>query len=405
MVEMVCGYRTPLSQLLDPTKPFEVHLQTEGSAVYDACCFGTDADNKLSDDRYMVFYNQPRSPEGALVLSKSGQPTCFTVNLTQLPPQIVRLVFTVSIDGNETMNQIRSHTVSVVQDGIVCAQLRRTGADFRGERAVVDIEIYRKGDWRLCATVSGFHGGLGDLLRSFGGEEAMPAAPVNPQPQSAAINPVRELNTPKPAPQNPAPQQPTAPMLTGAAPVSLKKGEKVDLRKPGEPPLQKVVLGLGWDEAVQGASIDCDASAFLCIGGKLQSRRDIVCYTNLRHHSGAVIHAGDNLTGAGDGDDEQITVDLQHLPQQYDRIVFVVNIFMAKIVRQHFGMVRNCFIRICDSRGKELCRYNLSNEREFDGKTAMIFGELTRNGAVWSFHAIGQGTDDGSITSLSKRFK
>jgi stress response protein SCP2 len=113
---------------------------------------------------------------------------------------------------------------------------------------------------------------------------------------------------------------------------------------------------------------------------------------------------GDNLTGAGDGDDEQIMVDLASLPSNYDKIVFVVNIYQAMQRHQHFGMIQNAFIRICDAEtNKELCRYNLSEN--YSGMTAMIFGEIYRYNGKWKFNAIGQPTQDNDISALARRFQ
>lgn len=112
---------------------------------------------------------------------------------------------------------------------------------------------------------------------------------------------------------------------------------------------------------------------------------------------------GDNLTGAGDGDDEQIVVDLERIPAQYDRIVLVVNIYQADKRKQHFGMIQNAFIRIVDSRNnQELCKYNLSDN--YDGMTAMIFGEVYRHNGEWKFNAIGSGTQDVQLGQLANRF-
>ena len=129
----------------------------------------------------------------------------------------------------------------------------------------------------------------------------------------------------------------------------------------------------------------------------------MVFYNNLTHRSGAVRHMGDNLTGAGEGDDEQIMVDLTALPSQYDKIIFVVTIYQARERRQHFGLIRNCFIRICDAEtGQELCKYNLSEN--YNNMTAMIFGELYRYGGAWRFNAIGQPTTDNSVIEMRNRF-
>lgn len=193
--------------------------------------------------------------------------------------------------------------------------------------------------------------------------------------------------------------------------VNLQKGQKVELRKNNGGSLRRVMVGLGWDEVQQKRGffapppqdIDCDASAILCVEGHLANAADLVFYNNLTHKSGAVRHMGDNLTGAGEGDDEQIMVDLTALPSNYDKIVFVVTIYQARERRQHFGLIRNCFIRICDAEtGQELCKYNLSEN--YNNMTAMIFGELYRYNGSWKFNAIGQPTTDNSISDMAKRF-
>ncbi len=193
--------------------------------------------------------------------------------------------------------------------------------------------------------------------------------------------------------------------------VSLQKGQKVSLTKDNAG-LNKIIVGLGWDEvkksrgffAPKPQDIDCDASAILCIGGKVQNGADVIFFNNLTHGSGAVKHMGDNLTGAGEGDDEQITVELGKVPAQYDKIIFVVNIYQAKQRRQHFGMIQNCFIRIVDARNNsELCRYNLSEN--YDNMTAMIFGEVYRHNGEWKFNAIGQATADDGLPQLVARFQ
>ena len=192
--------------------------------------------------------------------------------------------------------------------------------------------------------------------------------------------------------------------------ISLKKGQKVSLSKEKQG-LSKVIVGLGWDEvkrkggffAPKPQAIDCDASAFLLTNGKLLGVDDIVYFGNLRHKSGTVQHMGDNLTGAGDGDDEQIVVELDRVPAEYDRIVLVVNIYQADKRKQHFGMIQNAFIRIVDARNnQELCKYNLSDN--YDGMTAMIFGEVYRHNGEWKFNAIGSGTQDVQLGQLANRF-
>lgn len=193
--------------------------------------------------------------------------------------------------------------------------------------------------------------------------------------------------------------------------ISLQKGQKVNLSKDNVG-LSQVLIGLGWDEVKRGGggffspkpqAIDCDASAILLSNGKLADSSDLVYYGNLQHKSKSVQHLGDNLTGEGDGDDEQIVVQLANVPPQYDRIVLVVNIYQAVQRNQHFGLIQNAFIRIVDGRSnQELCKYSLTDS--YVGMTALIFGEVYRNNGEWKFNAIGQGTNDPSLGELAKRF-
>lgn len=194
--------------------------------------------------------------------------------------------------------------------------------------------------------------------------------------------------------------------------ISLQKGQKVSLTKENAG-LSSVLIGLGWDEAkrMRGGffspkpqPIDCDASALLLRGGRLIEQADIVYFGNLSHKTGTVRHMGDNLTGAGEGDDEQIIVDLDQIPAEYDRIVIVVNIYEANQRNQHFGMIENAFIRLVDGKtNQEMCKYNLSEN--YTGMTAMIFGEVYRHNGEWKFNAIGQATSDPGLSSLVNRYR
>lgn len=192
--------------------------------------------------------------------------------------------------------------------------------------------------------------------------------------------------------------------------ISLQKGQKVSLTKDNAG-LSKVVVGLGWDEVKQKKgffaprpqAIDCDASALVLRNGRLADQKDVVFFGNLRHPTGTIQHMGDNLTGAGEGDDEQIIVDLAQLPGEYDRIVLVVNIYQAVQRNQHFGMIENAFIRLVNaSNNTEMCRYNLTEN--YSGMTAMIFGEIYRHNGEWKFNAIGQGTNDPGLGELTRRY-
>lgn len=192
--------------------------------------------------------------------------------------------------------------------------------------------------------------------------------------------------------------------------ISLQKGQKVSLTKE-KAGLNRIVIGLGWDEverkrgffAPKPTAIDCDASALVLQNGKLKGKEDIVYFGNLKHHTGAIMHMGDNLTGAGAGDDEQIIVELSKIPEKYDKIILVVNIYDAYKRKQHFGMIKNAFIRLVDERdGKEVCRYNLSES--YDNMTAMVFGEVYHHNGEWKFNAVGQGTQDEGLGQLAQRY-
>ena len=186
--------------------------------------------------------------------------------------------------------------------------------------------------------------------------------------------------------------------------VSLKKGQKVDLTK-GNPNLSKILVGLGWDTNKYdgGYDFDLDAAAFLLgANGKVTKDEDFVFYNNLKHESGSVVHQGDNLTGAGEGDDEQIKIDLAKVPQNIDKIDFTVTIHEADVRGQNFGQVSNAFIRVVDDvTQKELIRYDLGED--FSVETAIVVGELYRHNGEWKFNAIGSGFS-GGLAALGRNF-
>ncbi len=186
--------------------------------------------------------------------------------------------------------------------------------------------------------------------------------------------------------------------------ISLQKGQKVDLTKTN-PGLIKILVGLGWDTNKYdgGHDFDLDAAAFLLEeNGKASSESDFVFYNNPRGSQDSVIHLGDNRTGEGEGDDEQITVDLSKVPANIFKVDFTVTIHQADERKQNFGQVSNAFIRIADeANGKELIRYDLGED--FSIETSVIVGELYRNGTEWKFNAIGSGFQ-GGLAALCKNF-
>jgi tellurium resistance protein TerD len=185
--------------------------------------------------------------------------------------------------------------------------------------------------------------------------------------------------------------------------VSLSKGGNVSLSKEA-PGLQAVLVGLGWDvRTTTGADFDLDASA-LVVGadGKILSDAHFVFFNNLTSPDGSVEHTGDNLTGEGEGDDEAIKVNLVGVPPEADKIVVTVSIYDAETRQQSFGQVRNAFIRVVNQAdNRELTRYDLSEDASTE--TAMIFGELYRNGPEWKFRAVGQGYSSG-LAGIARDF-
>lgn len=182
--------------------------------------------------------------------------------------------------------------------------------------------------------------------------------------------------------------------------ISLSKGQKVDLTK-GNPGLSKITVGLGWDTNKYdgGKSFDLDSSVFLLnAAGKCESEKDFVFFNNLQGGNGSVVHKGDNLTGEGDGDDEQVKINLSDVPQSIEKIAFTITIHEAEERSQNFGQVSNSFVRIVsDDSNEELIRYDLGED--FSIETAVVVGELYRHNGEWKFSAIGSGYQ-GGLASL-----
>ncbi len=201
--------------------------------------------------------------------------------------------------------------------------------------------------------------------------------------------------------------------------INLQKGQRVDLTK-GNPGLTKIMVGLGWDPVQSSggggllgslfggggssANVDCDASVIMLgANDKLQNNKDVIYFGNLKSSDGSVQHSGDNLTGAGDGDDEQIMIDLSRVPSHIQKLVFVVNIYDCVKRKQHFGMIRNAFIRVVNpTNNQELIKYNLTDN--YSGLTCLVTGEIYRNNNEWKFAAIGSGTNAASLSEVVRSY-
>ena len=201
--------------------------------------------------------------------------------------------------------------------------------------------------------------------------------------------------------------------------INLQKGQRVDLTK-GNPGLTKIMVGLGWDPVQSGgggklfgglfggggssSNVDCDASVIMLgANDKLQHNKDVIYFGNLKSNDGSVQHSGDNLTGDGDGDDEQIMIDLSRVPANIQKLVFVVNIYDCVKRKQHFGMIHNAFIRVVNpTTNQELLHYNLTDN--YSGLTCLVTGEIYRHGNEWKFAAIGSGTNAASLSEVVRSY-
>ena len=194
--------------------------------------------------------------------------------------------------------------------------------------------------------------------------------------------------------------------------ISLVKVQRIDLTK-NNAGLKNLLVGLGWDpvEVKRGlfgkkkvADIDLDASVIMLKDDKLQNKDDLIYFGNLKSKCGGVIHTGDNLTGEGDGDDEQILIDLSKIDKEVNKLVFVINIYACESRKQDFGMIKNAYIRIADnSSKKELIKYNLTDN--YSGKTALIVGEVYKHNGEWKFAALGEGTSHVRLSDIAADYK
>ncbi len=184
--------------------------------------------------------------------------------------------------------------------------------------------------------------------------------------------------------------------------ISLNKGGNLSLTKT-DPSLTKLLIGLGWDERVtSGSEFDLDASAFLLSAtGRVRGDHDFIFYNQLKSDNGAVEHMGDNRTGAGDGDDEVIKVNLSLVPADIEKIILTVTIHDANVRSQNFGQIANAFIRVVnEDTGNEVVRFDLAEDYSIE--TAMVFGEVYRYNNEWKFRAVGQGYSGGLAAMCSQ---
>ncbi|WP_324785508.1 TerD family protein [Streptomyces sp. H51] len=349
------------------------------------------ADGKVRSDDDFIFYNQPAGP-GVTYRSGGGTaPDAITVDTTALPPGIEKVVVTASPDAaGQTFQGIEpTATLRNADDHSVLATFTppRLGA----ETALVVMEIYlRGGAWKARAVGQGYANGLAGIATDFGvtveepAPAPQPAAPPTPAPQAPVTPPAAPLGAPPVPPAPPAPPAPGAGKINlDKGRVSLQKNQTVSLVKGGRPLLSQVKMGLGWEPAYRGKSIDLDASVIAY--GPQRNHIDSCYFGKLQILNGAVKHSGDNLTGEGSGDDEVIVVDLGRLPQEVTGLVFTVNSFSG----QKFTEVAKAYCRLLDATtGEELVRFDLTNA---EAQTGVMMAKLIRQfSGEWDMTAMGE---------------
>ncbi|MEV6068699.1 TerD family protein [Nocardia sp. NPDC052001] len=422
-----------------PINADEVVVEVSAATAVDVAALLLTGTGKVRSDSDFIFYNQPVGPGVT-----AQPPNRIRIATRQVPAEIDRIVVTASLDGSGPPNWGRAGRLTItVADPTGRTLASFTPTDLSTETALIGVEIYRRqGSWKVRAVGQGYANGLAGIATDFGitvddapaPQQAYPPPPVNyPPPAPTTVNyppPVPNYPPPPsyypPSQQNPyqspppyqqgAPQQPYAPQPQSFTPppqprfgeatvsldkgrVSLSKNETVSLTKTGAPSLTRVKMALGWDPAKRGKDIDLDASV---VAYNRQAKElGKVWFVKLSAFKGAIKHSGDNLTGAGEGDDEVITVDLPALPPDVYALLFTVNSYSG----QKFDEIARAFCRLVDDfSGAELVRFELSRG---DRRTGLFMCMLTRASQGWNMTALGEYGDGATVSKMidpGKRF-
>jgi stress response protein SCP2 len=338
-----------------PLPPGPVAVRVTASAPVDISALLVAATGKVRGDADFVFYNQPDAP------GVRYRPDGVDIDPGSVDPEIETVTVTASLDGRgpATFGELRGLRLDVAVAGHQVAMFEPDGLG--AETALLCVEIYRRGtQWKVRAVGQGYAAGLAGIAADFG---------------------ITVEDEPAPEPV-PAPPAETGKVTLDKGKVSLTKRQTVSLTKGGAPALRRVAMGLGWDPAARGRTIDLDASAILI--GSRGEKLDAVWFMSKQALGGVVQHSGDNLTGHGAGDDETIIADLQALPDHVMAIVFVVNSFKG----QKFTEVSSAYCRLLDQdSGAELVRFDLSDSAP---RTGVVMSVLRRSGPAWEMTAIGE---------------
>ena len=402
-----------------PMTATTIEVTVDVAAPADLSALLVTPNGKVRSDADFLFFNQPDGPGVSCRQPAAGRPWRIEMRLAEVPAEIAQVRVVVSLETDGARFGSFPPPVARVFDAAGAQLVEYQVVGLATESIVIALEVYRRGtDWKVRAVGQGYAGGLADLIIDHGvsvddpgpAPAAPAAAPVPAQAAPPAVS--RPSATPPPppaaAPFHPAPAAPAVPAApTGPAPtpstggpgevslvkgrsVSLLKGQRVSLRKDDGGSLTVVRMGLGWDPIKKkgmfggGREVDIDLDASALLYSQRQPV-DVVFFNKLRSTDGSIQHLGDNLTGAGEGDDESIIVDLQRVPAQVDTIFFVVSSYRG----QTFEQVANAFCRLIDQASNgELARYTLTGGGPHTG---MVMAKVFRESGSWKLQAIGEG--------------
>ncbi len=380
-----------------------LRVVVQAGAHVDVSALLCTASGKVRSDDDMVFYNQPQGP-GVRYTSDGIE-----LDLPAVPAEIDKVAVTASLDGSGPATFGAAGPVRVVLQAAGSSEPLATfdATGLSSETALVCVEVYRRqGAWKVRAVGQGFASGLAGIATEFGITVDDPGTPppAYPPPAGPPAYPPPAGPPAYPAagpPAYPPPQvghptpAPTGRVNLDKGRVSLQKRQTVSLVKTGAPPLSRVTMGLGWDPATGGRSIDLDAS---CIAFDARGKDvDKIWFMGKKGLRGAVVHSGDNLTGEGEGDDEQIVVDLSAVPSEVVALVFTVTSFGG----QKFTEVRRAYCRLLDANGGELVRFELSDTKASTGVVMCAMHRDTTGAAPsWTMTALGEFADGKTVRAM-----
>ncbi|MBR2402007.1 MAG: TerD family protein [Lachnospiraceae bacterium] len=349
------GMRDKLSKYINPNNDIQIEMNIAGNSTYDFCCFGVDGTGKLSDDRYMIFYNQTSSPNKEITIDLGNNSAKFVLNLSKLPSTINKLVFTVSIDGNGTMGSILKHSFLLYQNGEPKIALNLVGSDFNQEKAIISVEIYLKDEWRLSAVANGFNGGLSALLANYGGTEISNTTTV---PTPSPSTPIIEAKKPMPTIETPPAEK-----------ISLKKGQKVSLSKNNGAP---IVIENGW--TAKGKDYDLKALVRYR-NGKLLYIGAANSDELLSTPDGAVRHGGD-VKNPGD---------LEHIDITWHKDIASVAVSSYSAIENGTGSFHRYGVYVRIKNGTQIIEIPAENASADDRSYTLCFGEIIYGDSPNSF--------------------